>query len=57
MSQFHYGKDRPNQEGFTLIEILIAVTIFAIGMLAVGSMQVSGIRGNATAQGITGAHR
>lgn len=44
-----------NQNGFTLIEILIAITIFAIGMLAVASMQVSGIHGNATANVLTGA--
>lgn len=55
MNQIHYGKVKSNQEGFTLIEILIAITIFAIGMLAVGSMQVSGIQGNATAKGLTGA--
>jgi len=44
-----------NEKGFTMIEILIAVSIFAIGMLAVASMQVSGIHGNATANALTGA--
>jgi len=44
-----------NQNGFTMIEILIAITIFAVGMLAVASMQVSGIHGNATANVLTGA--
>lgn len=44
-----------NQNGFTMIEILIAVSIFAIGMLAVASMQISGIHGNATAGSLTGA--
>ena len=49
------NKTLGNQKGFTMIEILIAITIFAVGMLAVASMQVSGIHGNATANGLTGA--
>jgi type IV pilus assembly protein PilV len=38
----------PNDEkGFTLVEILIAMTIFAIGVLALAEMQITAIRGNA----------
>ena len=44
-----------NENGFTMIEILIAISIFAVGMLAVASMQVSGIHGNSTANALTGA--
>jgi type IV pilus assembly protein PilV len=33
--------------GFSLIEVLIAVAIFAIGILAVGSMQLAAIKTNA----------
>lgn len=33
-------KHRHNEKGFTLIEVLIAVAIFSIGILAVGSMQI-----------------
>ena len=44
-----------NENGFTMIEILIAISIFAVGMLAVASMQVSGIHGNSTANTLTGA--
>jgi type IV pilus assembly protein PilV len=37
-------------QGFTLIEILIAMSIFAIGILAVGSMQISATNTNARAR-------
>ena len=37
------------EKGFTLVEILIALTIFAIGILGVASMQAWGLRGNASA--------
>ena len=40
-------------EGFTLIEVLIAITIFAVGLLAVASMQLSAIKVNSTAGQIT----
>jgi len=33
-------------KGFTLIEVLISITILAIGILAVASMQIMAIRGN-----------
>jgi type IV pilus modification protein PilV len=37
------------ESGFTMVEILIALTVFAIGILGIASMQVWGIRGNASA--------
>jgi len=40
-------------EGFTLIEVLIAISIFAIGMLAVATMQISAIKVNSNAGKIT----
>ena len=44
-----------DEKGYTLIEVLIALSLFAIGMLAVAGMQISGIQGNATAKWHTGA--
>ncbi|PID40293.1 MAG: hypothetical protein CR984_03975 [Proteobacteria bacterium] len=39
--------------GFTLIEVLVAVTIFAIGILGVASMQMTATRGNVAAGNLT----
>lgn len=46
-------KKLQKDEGFTLIEVLIAITIFAVGLLAVATMQISAIRVNSTAGQIT----
>jgi len=43
-----------NQSGFTLLEVMIAAAVLAIGMLAYAGMQLSGTRGNADAISITG---
>ena len=34
------------QNGFTLLEVIIALFIFSIGLLAVASMQMTAIKGN-----------
>ncbi len=39
-----------NCNGFTLVEVLIAMVIFAIGILGVAQMQISAINGNASAR-------
>ena len=39
--------------GFTLVEVLIASVIFAVGVLAVAGMQTSAFKGNTTASEIT----
>ena len=41
------------EDGYTLIEVLIALTIFAVGLLAVAGMQISAIRMNSTAGNLT----
>lgn len=42
--------EKNNQKGFTLIETLMAMAIFAIGILALAGLQVTYIGGNASAQ-------
>jgi type IV pilus modification protein PilV len=39
--------------GFTLIEVLVAIAIFSIGILAVGSMQLWNTKNNTTANIMT----
>ena len=41
-----HGKNKGKQEGWTLIEVLVAIVILCVGLLAVGTMQISAIRGN-----------
>jgi len=43
------------QDGYTLLEVLLAISIFMIGILAIGSMQAGALKGNANAVGITQA--
>jgi prepilin-type N-terminal cleavage/methylation domain-containing protein len=42
-----------DQEGFTLIEVLISLAIFSFGMLAVANMQIVAIRVNSFADRLT----
>lgn len=48
-------KKNLKERGFTLVEIMVAICVFSIGMLAVASMQVSGTQGTASAKWNTGA--
>lgn len=52
-------KDRKNNEnifgqvnnrGFTLIEVLISLAIFSIGILAIAGLQINSINGNSSAR-------
>lgn len=44
-----------NKKGFTLLEVLIAVTIFSVGLLAIGEMTVHVIKSNAVGNKMTDA--
>ncbi|HLB01904.1 MAG TPA: prepilin-type N-terminal cleavage/methylation domain-containing protein [Nitrospiria bacterium] len=44
---------RQFDRGFTLLELLIAIVILAIGLLAVASMQANAIRSNSLAERVT----
>ena len=46
---------RDDQTGFLLIEVMIAIVIFAIGVMAVCNMLVSGYKGSAVARRYTEA--
>jgi type IV pilus modification protein PilV len=41
--------DLRRKEGFSLIEVLVALTILAVGLLALAVLQVTAIKGNAIA--------
>ena len=41
------------QDGFTLIEVLVALTIFAVGLLAIAALQTSAIRMNSNGNRLT----
>ena len=41
------------EEGYTLVEILVAITVLAIGLMAVATMQVTAIKTNTIASGMS----
>jgi type IV pilus modification protein PilV len=48
-------KKKNNNQGFTLIEVLIAISIFAIGFLAVAAMQITANKSTRRAVEVTEA--
>jgi len=44
-----------SENGFTIIEVMIAMFIFSVGILAMALLQISFIQGNSTANNITEA--
>jgi type IV pilus assembly protein PilV len=48
-------KIKMGNEGFTLLEVIVAISILTVGLLAVGTMQVSAIYGNSIANKVTKA--
>lgn len=52
----HINKRLTNSdEGFSLIEVIVALAVLTIGILSVNAMQIVSVRGNNTANGITTA--
>lgn len=47
------NKKKNADHGFTVIEVLMAISIFAIGILGVAAMQMASVKGNASARGVT----
>ncbi len=43
-------REKRGHRGFTLIEVLIAMAIFSIGILAVGTLQITSTNSNASAR-------
>jgi type IV pilus assembly protein PilV len=43
------------EKGFSLIEVMIALLLFAVGILAIGGIQIGSIRGNSFSQEVTQA--
>ena len=50
MMKYRLFKKLDNKEGFSLIELMIALTIFAVGILALAQLQTSAIIYNSEAQ-------
>ena len=46
---------KAKESGFTLLELIIAISILTVGLLAVASMQMAAITGNAKAFALTEA--
>ncbi len=55
MEKFSIHSERANQNGFSLIEILIAMAILALAMLAAASMQFGSVRNNTRGNIVTQA--
>jgi type IV pilus assembly protein PilV len=51
----HDLQGQDTEAGYTLLEVLIAISIFMIGILAIATMQTSALKGNSTSVGFTQA--
>jgi len=47
------NRKKNTDHGFTIIEVLMAISIFAIGILGVAAMQMASVSGNTSARGVT----
>ncbi len=48
-----FNKTACSKDGFSLVEVLIAMAVLSIGLLAIAAMQTSAIKGNATSNNLT----
>jgi type IV pilus assembly protein PilV len=55
LKQSNREKMQMEIKGFTLLEVLIVMAIFSIGILAVAAMQMTSTKGNASARRVTEA--
>jgi type IV pilus assembly protein PilV len=55
MSIYRAKGNTPDKTGFTLLEVLIAISIFAVGVLAMATMNVNAIRRNRLGNEVTQA--
>jgi type IV pilus assembly protein PilV len=53
MRKAEMTEKQSREAGFTLLEVIIAISILTVGLLAVASMQTAAIRGNDAAYRIT----
>lgn len=44
---------RNNEKGFSIVEVLLGVAIFMIGMLGIAALQISSIKGNSFSANLT----
>lgn len=57
MIKFKRTKNRTTDSGFTLIEVLVSLVIFAVGILGAATMQISSIQGNSRGRQVSeGSH-
>ena len=45
----------PDNAGFSIVEVMIGIAVFSVGVLAILSMQISGVKGNSIARHYTEA--
>ena len=50
---FSGEREMSGENGFTMIEVLIAISIFAIGLLAVAALQITAFQGNRVGDEVT----